>query len=230
MNTDLIDGLTLETKFTSPIVYTCPVNTLLPSNFVALVDFPEIVVELFPLIRVFKQKDKYRIRVVGLSPYMFNDLNPGIFLDGVYVDDVNKIIGLGSDRIKKIDAIYDERIFGDIVFQGIIAITSKSNEIVDTTPAGYSLRIKNDNFNTGKRFTGINPDLIPDKNTPIFKQLLYWNPDLELKGAESTDFEFYTSDNTTNFIIKVEGISQDGNPVSSSTSIQVKNQQTAPEK
>jgi hypothetical protein len=220
----------VENNFIIPRMYYFPVKTVTMSDFVPLDDFPELVVELFPLIRVNKQKNNYHVRIIAIPSYLFSDTGPAIFLDGVYVDDVNKIIGLGSDKIKKIDAIYTERIFGDLIFQGVISLTSKTNEIVNTTPASYSLRLKNDNINRNKTFDPINPDTIQNKNTPFFKQLLYWNPNVELNSNDSTHLEFYTSDNAANFMIKVEGISEDGTPISTCSSIKVINQLNVTEK
>jgi len=61
-------------------------------------------------------------------------------------------------------------------------------------------------------------------HSPFLRQLLYWNPSLGLNATDDTNFEFYTSDNSAKFIIKVEGISEDGTPISASSAIQVENQ------
>jgi len=220
LNNDIVETPITEGKLICPRVYHCPVSTVLTSDFVPLNDFPEIVVELLPLVRINKKNDKYRIHTVTDSPRLSND-NPAIFLDGVFVDDINMIIGLGSEQIKKIDVAEDERAFGELIYEGIISITSKANEILNTRPASYSLRIKNDDFNKGRSFVAINPNLIDDKYIPYYKQLLYWNPDLELNGTDDTNFEFYTSDNVANFVIKVEGISENGTPVSTCSTIKV---------
>ena len=211
-----------EPKLIYPRVYNCPVATVLPSDFVPLDSFPEIAVELLTQVRVTRDKGKSHIQMIDkiTKGYQMND--PAIFLDGVYVDDIRKIIELGSDQIKKIDMITEERAFGDLVFSGVISITSKTNEMINSKPASYSFRIKNDNINSGANLVPVN--LSPNKNTPFLKQLLYWNPNLELNGTEDTDFEFYTSDNPAKFIIKVEGVSEDGTPISASSAIQVANQ------
>ena len=223
LNNNLIDKPISETKSICPQLYHCSVSTVLLSDFVPLNDFPEIAVELLPLVRLYKENGEYKAHLIIGSSVVSNN-NPAIFLDGVYVDDINKIIGLGSEQIKKIDLLNTERVFGDLVFRGVISIISKSNEILNTTPASYSLRLKNDMINTGGNFVAVNPNSIQNKNIPFYKQLLYWNPDLELNGKDSTNFEFYTSDNTAKFIIKVEGISEDGTPISARSSIQVNNQ------
>lgn len=205
-----------------PRFYYNPVKTTVLSDFVQLNDFPEIVVELFPTIQVNKGKDNYSVLLMNTTRYHYSE--PVIFLDGVYLDDVSKIMGLGSDKIKKIDVLATERIFGDLVFNGIIAITSKSKEILKTTPAPKSLRIKNEQRQGGNILVTVHPDSLRSTTTPFFKQLLYWNPSLELNETGTTGFEFYTSDNTADFLIKAEGISENGTPVSVSKRIKVINQ------
>jgi len=223
LNDDIVAKTLPDVKMVCPQFYHCPVRTIVPSDFVPLNDLPEISVELIPFLRISKDNGKYTAQVLFQPENLYYN-KPAIFLDGVFVDDINKVIVLGSEQIKRIDIVDNERIFGDLVFEGVISITSKSNEILNTTPASNSLRIKNDNLNVGGSFVAVNPNSNPDKNIPYYKQLLYWNPDMELSQTDKTNFEFYTSDNTANFIIKVEGISEDGTPVSASTTIQVNNQ------
>lgn len=230
LNTDLNEELIPDQKPILPWFYYCPVQTLLPSDFVPLDDFPEIAVELLPMVRINKHNGKYKVEIINASTYLINDRGPAIFLDGVFIDDVSKIIGLGSERIKKIELVGTERVFGNLVFQGVISITSKSTEIANTIPLSNSLRLKNTRINNSKSFVAVHPDAIQDKTTPYFKQLLYWNPDLKSTGTGSTDFEFYTSDNPGRFIIKAEGITEDGIPFSATSSIQVDNQLNAPTK
>ena len=223
------DPLT-KTEYIVPQLYHCPVRTLFPADFVSLKDFPEIVVELLPQISITKVNGKSVARIFNNTAKTYFNNEPAIFLDGVFVDDINKIIGLGSEQITKIDVIDTERIFGDLVFQGIISIQSKSNEIVKTKPANQSMRIKNDDILTGKNFEVFNPSTLLNRNIPYFRQLLYWNPDLNINETDSTGFEFYTSDNTANYIIEINGISEYGIPISARKSIVVNNQINIPDK
>lgn len=206
-----------------PQFYHCPVTTVLPSDFVPLPNFLEIAVEILPQVRIIKIKDQYQTQMFNDFLREFDTHSPAFFLDGVFEGDINKIIELGSEQIKKIDLIPEERAFGDLVFGGVISITSKTNEILNSKPASNSLILKNENVNTGGNFVAVNPTTNQNKKIPFLNQLLYWNPNLELNGTESTNFEFYTSDNLANYSIKVEGISEDGTPVSASSSFQVTN-------
>lgn len=230
LNNDAIEDPISGRQLICPQLYHCPVKTVLPSDFVSLNDFREIAVEILPSVRIYKDNGKYRAQVFNDFQQRFFYTDPVIFLDGVFVDDINKIIGLGSEQIKKIDIINVERAFGDLVFQGVISISTKSNEIENTKPASHSLRLKNDKVNRGRDFVAVNPNLNPNKNIPYFKQLLYWNPNIELNGIDSTNFEFYTSDNAASFIIKAEGILENGTPICSMSRIQVDNQIKATDK
>ena len=213
-----------ENKPICPQLYHSTVKSVYPSDFVPLDSFPEISIEILPTVKLTKHNGKYQAYVmISSQGNIYSDKEPLIFLDGVYVDDIQKIIDLNSARIKKIDVLNNIRAFGDLFFYGIISIITKSNEIISTVPASNSLRYINENRNIGKSFVVLNPDSIKNNNIPFFKQLLYWNPNLELKQSDHTTFEFYTSDNTANFIIKIEGLSEDGTPISASSVIQVNN-------
>jgi hypothetical protein len=207
-----------------PKLYFCQAKTVLLSDYTSLNDFKEIVVELFPQVRISKRNGKLRVSVLNNSQKMFSDSEIAIFLDGIYVDDVDKIMKLGSEQIKKIEVLDTERVFGNLVYKGVISIITKSNEIVKTTPCSYSLRIKNDKISDFDNYTSERNETISDKAFPFFKQLLYWNPNLKIKEQESTGFEFFTSDNEGNFILKIEGITDNGKPISYSSNIQVSNQ------
>ena len=228
LNNDVTEEPAPEKNSVCPRFYYTPVKTTLLSDFVQLNDFPEIIVELFPTIKVNKNKNNYSVLLMNATRYIYTE--PVIFLDGVYVDEVSKIMGLGSDKIKKIDVLAAERIYGDLVFNGVISITSKRNEILKTTPAPQSLRIKNDSRQGGIALVTVNPESAKNTITPFFKQMLYWNPGLKLNENGTTNFEFYTSDNTTDFIIRAEGILENGTPVSVSKRIKVTNQPISTDK
>jgi len=218
---DAIEDSLITKEPICPQLFRCPVKSIYTSDFIPLNDFREIAVEILPTVSISKHDETYKARLVSFLGNEYADKEPAIFLDGVYVDDINKIMGLGSDKILKIDVIETERTFGDLVFYGVISIITKSNEILKTKPTSSSLRIKNDLTNSSKSFVAINPNTIKDMHTPFFRQLLYWNPNLELKGSDQTNLEFYTSDNIGNYTLKVVGISEDGTPVNYSSCIQV---------
>ena len=229
-NNELAFVKSSESNPVVPRLYYCPVKPVLLSDYTPLNDFKEIILELFPDVKISRENGRYRISVINDSKKIFSNYPIAIFMDGVYVDDLNKIMKLGSEQIKKIEVLDAERIFGDLVYNGAISITTRSTEIEKTTPSSYSLRIKNDKFNNFNNYTIEKPDSIYNKTIPFFHQLLYWNPNLELKENENTDIDFFTSDNEGTFLLKFEGITGDGRPISYSSKIQVINHLLSAEK
>ena len=55
---------------------------------------------------------------------------------------------------------------------------------------------------------------------PDYRTNLYWNPDIQLNGPTS-DFQFYTGDKLSEFIILVEGISKRGVPFTASQTFRI---------
>jgi len=45
---------------------------------------------------------------------------------------------------------------------------------------------------------------------PDFRNTLYWNPDLKTDVNGHASFEFYTSDESGEFVIEIEGFAHDG--------------------
>lgn len=213
-----------------PRLYYCPVKPVLLSDYTPLNDFKEIILELFPQVKISRENGKYRVSVINDSKKIFSNSSIAIFMDGVYVDDLNKIMKLGSEQIKKIEVLDTERILGNLVYNGAISIITKSTEIEKTIPSSYSLRVKNNIFSNSDNYTVEKPDSIYDKTIPFFRQLLYWNPNLELKENENTYIDFFTSDNEGTFLLKFEGITGDGRPISYSSKIQVINHPPSAEK
>ncbi|MDD2797265.1 MAG: hypothetical protein PHV20_01600 [Bacteroidales bacterium] len=210
-----------ELKARIPQFYHSKVSSFYPAEFMPLPDFPEIAVEILPEVRIVKENGKYQARMLNKLMHQFELMSPAFFIDGVYVDDINKVIPLESKQIKRIDIISNQREFGDLLFGGLISITSTSNEMKRSKPASYSLRLKNDDINSGGEIVTENPKSVQNSNSPFLKQLLYWNPNLSIKSNEEQKIEFYTSDHLSNYIIKVEGIAEDGTPISSSAIIKV---------
>jgi len=228
---DTITNQSATIKVICPQFYNCPTRSVLLADYTPLNDFKEIVVELLPEVRITKDNGKYNVSMLNGTQKMVSESSTvAIFLDGVYVDDAEKIMKLGSEQIQKIDVINAERVFGNLIFRGVISIVTKSNEIEKTIPGFGSLRIRNDRISNPDTYVVDKTDTLPNRNFPFFRQLLYWNPNLEIKEQEQTSFDFFTSDNEGNFLIRIEGVSNDGQPISYSSTIQVVKQSKSTEK
>ncbi len=60
---------------------------------------------------------------------------------------------------------------------------------------------------------------------PDYRTTLYWNPSMRLNKATTVSFDFYTGDKLAEFVIFVEGLTEDGQPFMGSTTFTVNNDQ-----
>jgi hypothetical protein len=95
-------------------------------------------------------------------------------------------------------------------------------EINNTQPFASSIRLQLQKYHPYSVYTPPDYAKQVSKSRPDFRQLLYWNPDIIISQNQSQLLEFYTSDHSGNFTIRIEGITSDGNPISITAKIKVK--------
>jgi len=61
----------------------------------------------------------------------------------------------------------------------------------------------------------------PEDLFPDYRTTLHWEPHVLVTAEKSTKVDFYTSDNKGRYLIKIEGITDDGRVVKSIEEIQI---------
>lgn len=218
------EGSILETEIL-PKFYNCIPTTVKPSDYTSLDNFREISVEILPFVRFYKDKGRSKISVWNKNQInLIKNSETSVFLDGVYLDDMDKLSALNSDKIKKIEIVYNQRAFDNCVYDGALSVFTKHNEIDKMNPDPFSLIL--DDESASKTYTTKNDVFRPtpkSNNLPFFKQLLYWNPNLNLEKNKTANIEFYAPDNTGVFNLNIKGITDDGKIINEEIKIQVTN-------
>lgn len=210
-------------NFYCPQLYYKPSYRIYPSDFVSLNDFEEMAKEIIPpQLSLKKQNNRFSARIADENLHQYMDEEPAIFLDGVFLVGIDSLLKLGSDRIKKVDLVCSRFNCGEILFPGILAVFSTKNEIENLKANSSSLRTQ---FETFHPFSGYSIQSYTQESpayNPDFRQLLYWNPDLEISPDNNPVTGFYASDHSGNYTIRIEGITSAGVPVSISKRIKIK--------
>lgn len=145
------------------------------------------------------------MQVFNLVLQSFFEETPLVVLDGIPIRDLNMIKNLGTKDIDKIDVCQSERFFGNMIFPGVVAMR-RSKSDYSFIPASEDLIklnlevIQNSstmNFPSGK-----------PANEPDFRQVLLWNPNIQLHPQ--IDINFHTSDIQGVFRLIVRGKGKDG--------------------
>jgi len=204
-----------------PKVYYKPYSRVFPADYLPLSDFVEISREILPAVKVRKNNDSYNLSFVNTRNKGFPEAEPAIFLDGVPVDDVNQIINLGTDQIKRIDILPAIRYYGEMPLPGILAVFSKNLEI-------YKIQFKTPTVRYHSLASQIHTKpllFIPadgNKRIPDLRQVLLWDPEIILHNKELKQIECYTSDLRGIYLINIQGITSNGLPVNGSAVFTVK--------
>jgi hypothetical protein len=203
--------------------YGIPAEIVYPDEYLLLPNFKEIARELLTGTRFTGQPGRYSLDVFNpdTRKYMPQSF---ILLDGVPVHDFDKVANLGSSDLERIEIQHTVRIYGDLLFQGMMALYTRGRKIHTMDMSASHLKY---NFPKFKRSAIPRmPDYQSDankRNIPDFRDLLYWGPVHHTGSDGKARIEFYTSDEIGLFRITLEGLTLDGIPFSATAELNVSN-------
>ena len=200
-----------------PEIYARPAYSFsIFADYVLLNDLQEIARELLPWLRIREQDGIYDAYLFLERYNTFTRETPAFFLDGIYADDVNRIIHLNSEDILKIELQNYPWRYGRIAFPGIVALYTREQEYRNLVLAEPSVKLDHRPSSPAPVYEP--PDYErddPGLTRPDFRQLLFWDPDIRLAGSgEKKIIGFFTGDIKGEFIITVRGIAPGGGIIS----------------
>ena len=207
-----------------PNFYGKPDNTILMSKYIELTSLKEVVKEIIPGVSTVKKNDKINFKLFYQYQSQPYENNPLVLVDGVPVYDLEKVITINSRDLEKIDVFTTRYYISDIVMDGILHfITKKGNlDVIDLDRSAY--RVEYDLPELKPEF--LSPDYSSVErlhdHLPDFRNTLYWNPDMHTDKTGKAPVEFYSSDESAEYIIVVEGITREGKTGSTSIPLTIK--------
>ncbi|MHC1702471.1 MAG: hypothetical protein AB9846_01060 [Tenuifilaceae bacterium] len=203
------------TKINSPIIidsinnlkntfYKSPNFTINFDEYVSLPSISEYFHEFIPSIIIAKKEGKRSI-YFSKNQQKFVQA-PLILLDGIAITDIDKLLNIQPNLIKKIEIINSIYYCGSMVYGGLVSAFSRESNF-----AGFEFDQKYNFFN----FQFLHTDLANNtpiqnlKNEPIVKNTLLWNPDLKLIQQKKY-ITFISPDNPGKYIVVISGIARNG--------------------
>jgi hypothetical protein len=194
------------------------------ADYISMPVMSEIFFELLPGVSLKKKKSMYEISIT----YRIEDdlfvTSPCLMIDGVIIKDPALIANLEPEIVEKIDVIKEKYLVGKYFFPGIINVITKTGDFSCVSLPDYMIRIPY------KVIDPVNPFLAPDysleemkdSHIPDYRNTLYWNPSLKAEKDGKARVEFWSSDNKSNYIINIQGITEEGKPFSFKKILKVK--------
>jgi len=192
--------------------FACPDIIIFPADYIELVNFREIIVNLIPQLKLKSRNGKYYIQAYN---EIRGDLgeNNLVLLNGLPFCDVNYIISLGTPEVKRIEIINSGRILvGDLSYNAVISIYTHEMAIPEPYLKNFTMVLQNSVEATGE---GTDSQEYPatiqlQSHFPDFRNNLYWNPDLKVIGNKKLKVEFTTSQLSGKFLAEIQGITSSG--------------------
>lgn len=144
----------------------------------------------------------------GIAYYVDDPTPPLVLLDGIPIQDHNKVFFYDPNLVREIVIYPDRYAFGPIYYNGILFLKTYRGDFPELE-LEESMRIQEFHGVQNPRSFGIVPD---GSRLPDLRHTLYWNPRVDLKSNDSVTLRVITSETKGAFIVVAEGMSRKGKP------------------
>jgi len=148
------------------------------------------------------------------STNAFSSLEPMVLMDGVYIQNNDEVLDYNPDKVESIRVIPVPYRYGPKLFGGIISILTKDGSFRPKSKDQPLETLEINNFVEEK--INYSPSYLDDQSLdriPDNRVQLLWNPKFEM-SKNSGKVNFFTSDETGIFEIKLSGITKGGENIS----------------
>ena len=157
---------------------------------------------------------------------MFHEINRDLYsddmlvmVDGVPLFDPNKVFQLDPLKIKQLDIINRNYVFGPTSFRGLANFSSYNGFYEGVELDARAITIDYEGLQLHREF--YSPDYSTDmqrsSRLPDLRSTLYWQP-----KVNTQQLSFYTGDNKGHYLIVLQGIDADGTMVYTTSQFEVK--------
>ena len=193
-------------------------------EFIKLPVMEEVIFEILPHVSLRKSKSGIEISLsdrVDNKPYI---VTPCLMIDGVIITDPAMIVDLDPEIVEKIDVIKEKYVVGRYSFPGIVNVITRTGDFSCVALPPYMIRLPYRVADPVWSFTS--PDYsTPEKKLsriPDYRNTLYWNPAVRPDQDGKVSVECWSADNKSDYLINIQGITQDGEAISMKKIISVK--------
>ena len=196
--------------------YGTPDLSLDLDDFIRLPVMTEVFYELVPGVTLREKRAGYEITVADPYYDVVYEQPPITFIDGVVVSDPAVIAAFDPDHVERIDVIRDRYVVGDYLFFGLVNVITYDGDYSRVALPAHAVRLPYRVADPVRKY--LSPEYsTPERKrdrTPDFRNTLYWEPSITPSGDGKYRVEFWSSDVAGDYEINMQGITDDGHPVS----------------
>lgn len=184
----------------------------------------EVLREYVSGVNVVAKRGGLALKVFNPDIKDFYSSYPLVMVDGVPLQDVNKIFSYDPLKVRKLDVIQGRYVYGSLLFSGVISFITYDGEfdafelspkVISIDYAGLQLQREfySPQYNTEAQRTSRLPD---------FRTTLFWKPDIKTDKDGKASVQFFSSDNKGRYAVVVQGMNAEGELVNAGTVFEVK--------
>jgi hypothetical protein len=135
-----------------------------------------------------------------------------VLIDGLPLFDVDKLFAINPLKLKRLDMITTNYVYGPSLFNGIMSFTTYKNDANSFAIDSRAVVIDYEGLQLERKFYSpvYGTDQQSSSTMPDFRNTLYWNPDAGTNLQGKNSLSFYTSDKQGRYIGIIEGITDNG--------------------
>lgn len=219
------DPVTSVSQSLQPVrFYGKPDLEIVLSDYISLPVMSEIFFELLPDVSLKKKKTGFEISIAyRIDDYLFTTV-PCLMIDGVIIEDPGMIANIEPELVEQIDVIKGKYLVGKYIFPGLVNVITRAADFTCVPLPDYMMRLHYRVIDPVRTF--VTPDYstpeIIESRIPDYRNTLYWSPSVKPDQDGKVRIEFWSSDNKSNYVINIQGITAEGNIFSIRKAIEVK--------
>ncbi|MEN0053042.1 MAG: hypothetical protein AAGC65_05200 [Mucilaginibacter sp.] len=190
--------------------YGKPYKTYLLDNYTRFTTMEEVLREYIREVNVVRSQKRYHIKVMNDNGFLNGD--PLVMLDDVPVFNMDKVIAIDPLKVRKLEVIRDRYFYGPSVQEGILSYTTYKGDLGGVEVDPHAVILDYEGLQLQREFYSpiYDTEDAVKSRIPDFRNLLYWQPNVNITAAGKVQLSFYTSDEKGKYIGLIQGITSNG--------------------
>ncbi|HZX59740.1 MAG TPA: hypothetical protein VFE54_13480, partial [Mucilaginibacter sp.] len=184
-------------------------KTYMLEDYTRFTSMEEVLREYVGSIAVFKRQGKFGIKAFNVDKLLGQPL---ILIDGVPVFDRDKIFKVDPLKIRKLEMVTKNYLYGPAFFNGIMSFSSYKGDRANFEIDPNTVVLDYEGLQQERKFYSpvYDSNVRINSTIPDFRTALYWDPNVNTSHSGKVDLNFYTGDKQGKYIGIIEGIAGNG--------------------
>ena len=206
----------------SVVFYSKPTYTYKLDDYTRFPTVEEVVHEYVTSIVITRERGKRGLQVIHNKAILPGE--PLVMLDGRPFFNIDKAFLIDPLKVKRLDVITTDYLYGPVVFNGILSFTTYAGNSNNIELDPRSVVMDYEGLQLERKFYApvYDTEQQISSSIPDFRTALYWNPEVNTDENGQCILNFYTGDKPGKYIGIIEGIAANGSSGSGSFYFEVK--------